>query len=151
MEFIPAPIQPTSTEVTVANAANPITKKRRKGSLRRPGIGQVKIAHYHRQRDLMSRHIIDCRLLSASMTYDIFSISRLRGKCRVEYVPNGEELDPLKNSPDCFYFHQVCCFPSIYLHHPLNHYPGLFHRLLKTKPHILPVMEDTLQTRFMSN
>ncbi|KAG0148592.1 hypothetical protein CROQUDRAFT_41084, partial [Cronartium quercuum f. sp. fusiforme G11] len=93
MEFIREPMQSAP--------------KRRKSSLKLPNIIQVKIAHYHRQRDLMSRHIFDCRLLEASMTYDIFSINRLRGKCRVEYKPPGEDVDPLKNAPDCFYFHQV--------------------------------------------
>ncbi|MBW0464356.1 hypothetical protein O181_004071 [Austropuccinia psidii MF-1] len=82
----------------------PTTKKKKARS-----IVQLKFAHYHRQRDLISRHIIDCRLLEASMTFDIFSINRLRGKCRVEFKSdrNPEEVEGWKATPDCFYFSQV--------------------------------------------
>lgn len=105
MEFIREPSQSTSTQTSTAN--NSTNKKRRKSSLKLPPIVQVKLGHFHRQRDIVTRHIIDCRLLAASMTYDVFSISRLRGKCRVDYRPLGEDLEELKNTPDCFYFHQV--------------------------------------------
>lgn len=74
-----------------------------------PPVTQFKLAHYHRQRDLNSRHILDCRLLEASMTCDVFCISRLRGKCRVEFKNdrNTDEVDGWKTAPDTFYFYQV--------------------------------------------
>ncbi|KAI7965228.1 hypothetical protein MJO29_003326, partial [Puccinia striiformis f. sp. tritici] len=72
-------------------------------------IIQFKLANYHRQRDLNSRHILDCRLLEASMSHEVFCVSRLRGKCKVEFKNDRspDEIEAWKAAPDCFYFSQV--------------------------------------------
>ncbi|KAA1121526.1 putative PHD type zinc finger protein with BAH domain-containing protein [Puccinia graminis f. sp. tritici] len=72
-------------------------------------IVQFKLANYHRQRDLNSRHILDCRLLEASMSHEVFCVSRLRGKCKVEFKNDrsSDEIEAWKAAPDCFYFSQV--------------------------------------------
>ncbi|EFP93477.2 uncharacterized protein PGTG_19389 [Puccinia graminis f. sp. tritici CRL 75-36-700-3] len=71
-------------------------------------IVQFKLANYHRQRDLNSRHILDCRLLEASMSHEVFCVSRLRGKCKVEFKNDrsSDEIEAWKAAPDCFYFSQ---------------------------------------------
>ncbi|WAR53171.1 hypothetical protein PtB15_2B602 [Puccinia triticina] len=72
-------------------------------------IVQVKLANYHRQRDLNSRHILDCRLLEASMSHEVFCVSRLRGKCEVQFKNDRspDEIEAWKAAPDHFYFSQV--------------------------------------------
>ncbi|CAH7690101.1 hypothetical protein PPACK8108_LOCUS25343 [Phakopsora pachyrhizi] len=104
-------------------------------------IIQLKLAHYHRQRDLLSRHIIDCRLLAASMTYDTFCISRLRGKCRVEFKGDRtpEEVEGWKATPNCFYFSQV------YGRYTHRHYDLILTQNLKNAP---PEVIQFLRTNY---
>jgi len=89
----------------IREPAPPGSHKKKKS---RPII-QFKLANYHRQRDLNSRHILDCRLLEASMSHEVFCVSRLRGKCRVEFKNDRspDEVEAWKAAPDCFYFSQV--------------------------------------------
>ncbi|PLW23791.1 hypothetical protein PCASD_08759, partial [Puccinia coronata f. sp. avenae] len=85
----------------------PVTAGSHKKKKPRPII-QFKLANYHRQRDLNSRHILDCRLLEASMSHEVFCVSRLRGKCKVEFKNDRspDEVEAWKAAPDCFYFSQ---------------------------------------------